>query len=261
MANTIKTTTTTTNKGDVMHEKIELRDYINIFYKRRKTILTMTIVAILISAGLSFFVLDPVYESSTLLMVKRQTTGQETYYRYDDIIISKMLVNTYEKIIQSKTVLSKVISNLNLNMGVGEFRKLITVNLLEETEMMEIVVENKDPEKAAMIANNIAFVFAQEVSRIMAIQNITVIDVADIPTEPAKPNRILIIAAATLLGLIGGLFTAFLREYLDDTIKTPNDVEKYLGIQLMGVIPFDGETQKKQKWHISARGVPEENET
>lgn len=230
-----------------MQEKIELRDYIEILYRRKRSILAVTLVAFVASSILSFFVLKPVYEASTLLMVKRPATQQdEAYYEYDDIIINQKLVNTYEKIILSKTVLRKVMSNLNVNMGVGEFRKLVSVNLLEQTEMMEIVVDNGSPQQAANIANNISLVFAQEVSRIMGIENINVIDAAEVPLNPAKPNRALIILFATFMGLLGGIFMVLLRDYLDNTIKTSNDVEKHLGIQVIGVVPFEGEAKDWQ---------------
>ncbi|WP_322787245.1 YveK family protein [Peptoclostridium acidaminophilum] len=216
--------------------------------QKKKIVLISTLIALAASSVLSFYVLDPVYEASTLLMVKRETTQQnEVYYRYDDIIINKMLVNTYEKIIMSKTVLGKVMENFKISMSIGEFKKRVKVNVLEETEMMEIVVENGDPQRAAMIANNIAFVFKQEISRIMEIQNISVIDEAEAPVGSSKPNKPLIIVFATFLGLIGGVFLAFLMDYLDDTIKTPDDVEKYLGMQVIGVVPFDGEAKKRQR--------------
>ncbi len=235
------------NKGDDMQEKIELRDYIEILYSRKRTILVMTLIALVASFVLSFFVLEPEYEASTLLMVKRPAAQQdEPYYEYDDIIINQKLVNTYEKIILSKTVLRKVMANLNINMGIREFRKLVSVNLLEQTEMMEIVVDNGSPQLAANIANNISLVFAQEVSRIMGIQNINVIDAAEVPLEPANPKRALIILFATFMGLIGGMFIAILSDYLDNTIKTPNDVEKHLGIQVIGVVPFEEENKEWQ---------------
>ena len=57
------------------------------------------------------------------------------------------------------------------------------------------------------------------------------------PTAPIKPNKVMNIAIAGVLGVMIGLFVIFLLEYLDNKIKTPQDIEKHLGLPLLGVIP------------------------
>ena len=81
------------------------------------------------------------------------------------------------------------------------------------------------------------FTFIDEIKRLMGTENVKVLDMAEVPKSPAKPEKMVIIIVTGFIGMMMGLFIAFSREYIDNTIKTPRDVERKLGIQVMGVIP------------------------
>ena len=88
-----------------------------------------------------------------------------------------------------------------------------------------------------VIANKVAEVFKQKVVELMDVENVQVIDRAEVPISPVKPKKELNIAIATFIGLMTGLGIIFLIEYLDNTIKTPEDIEKHLGLPVIGTIP------------------------
>ena len=83
------------------------------------------------------------------------------------------------------------------------------------------------------IANNMAEIFKSEISQIMRVENVEIIDPAVVPVTPVKPRPMLNIAIAFVLALMVGVGLAFLLEYLDHTIKTPNDVEKFLELPVL----------------------------
>lgn len=217
--------------------EIDLKEYMSIIWNKKWLILGVTLLAIIISAIISFFVLDPTYETSTKILVGRSNVSQNAI-NYEDIMLSQSLVNTYGEIIKSETVLNEVIANLKLNISTGALKKRIKVNPVAETEIIEIKVNDTDPNLATNIANELAKVSMKNVKEIMKIDNVQVIDQAQIPKSPIKPNKNMNIAIAAILGFMIGIGIVFLREYLDNTIKTPNDVEKYLGLSTIGIIPF-----------------------
>ena len=220
-----------------MEETYGLREYFEIAWKQKKIIMAVTLITISISAVVSFFVLEPVYESGTSLIINRIENETERYLDFDDVVLNQKLVNTYGKIAKSDAVLKKTMENFNMDMDVDEFSKMVSTTIFADTEIIEISVMSKSPDEAASIANNIAVSFIDEIKRTMGTENVKVLDMAEVPKSPAKPEKMLIIIVTGFIGMIMGLFIAFSKEYIDSTIKTPRDVERKLGIQIMGVIP------------------------
>ena len=221
-----------------LNEEMELRDLFEIVRKRLGLIVLITVVSLLISAVVSFFLLDEVYETSTTLMVGKIQNNQTNTIEYNDILANQKLVNTYSEIAKSDRVLDKVIEKLQLQLRPSNLRQKISVASVKETEIIRITVEDTDPGFATDLANAIAEVFMKEVVDIMKLDNVQVIDVAKVPEEPVKPKPLLNIVIAGVLGLMLGLGVVFLIEYLDNTIKVSEDIEKYLELPVLGVIPM-----------------------
>jgi len=223
-----------------LDEQIDLRELFGILIKRLWVIVLITIMSVLISGVVTFFLLVPVYETSTTLMVTRAQDITETHLQYQDILISHRLVNTYREITTSNRVLYRVIDALGIEMSADEMRAMVAVTSLRDTEIIKISVENTDPAFASNLANAIAQVFMEEVVEIMRIENVHIIDEAMLPENPVRPRPLLNIALAGVLGFMLGLGLIFLIEYLDNTVKTSESIEKRLNLPVLGVIPsFD----------------------
>lgn len=220
-----------------MGEIYGLREYFEIAWKQKKIIIAATMIAISISAVFSFFVLEPEYEAGTSILVNRIENETERYLDFDDVVLNQKLVNTYGRIAMSDAVLEKTMNDLNIVMDAEEFAKMISINIVENTEIMEIHVLSANPTEAARIANTMAAAFVDEVKRIMGMENIKIIDRAETPQSPSKPDKKVIIIVNGFIGMMVGLYAAFIKEYFDDTIKTPEDIEKEIGVPIIGVIP------------------------
>lgn len=217
--------------------EIDLKEYLSIIWYRKWLIIGVTLLAILISGIISFFVLKPVYETSTTILIGKSNSSQQAI-NFDDVMLNQKLVNTYGEIIKSKTVLNEVITNLKLGQSTSSLKENVKISPVSDTEIIEIKVSNSNPKLATDIANDLAQVSMKNVKEIMKIDNVQVIDRAEIPKGPIKPNKMMNMAIAAVLGFMIGIGIVFLREYLDNTIKSPNDIEKYLGLSTIGVIPI-----------------------
>jgi capsular polysaccharide biosynthesis protein len=220
-----------------MEETIDLREYIDTIKKRFWIITLITVVAALVSGVVSFYVLEPTYETGTTLMVNKSKSDENKEITSDDIMVNQKLALTYGEIARSRKVLDKVANDLNLNLTYEQLSKAVTISSVKDTEIINIKVQNTNPKLAYKIANKIPEIFAKEVRRITKADSVEVLDYAVVPNNPIKPNKMMNVAIAAVLGMMIGLFLTFLLEYMNNKIKTPNDIEKYLDLPVLGVVP------------------------
>lgn len=199
--------------------------------------IVLTVILLTIISGLvSLYIIKPEYQTYTTMMVGRPK-DYAGKMEYNDVLINQRLITTYGEIAKSKRVANELIRRLGLDISSEKLSKKINVMLVKDTEIIKIAVKDKNPVMAAKIADEISFAFIKNVSDIMKIENIQIIDKAEIPVKPVKPKIILNMTMSFILGLTLGAFIVFFAEYLDNTLKTPEDVENYLGLPVIGVIP------------------------
>ena len=220
-----------------MEETIDLREYFGIIRKRSKLILAITSVAVIVSAIVSFFMLSPVYEANTTLIVNRNEKSESQTMTGDEFNVTQKLAVTYGKIITSRTVLDEVIDTLNLDMDYDQLVGKINVSAVSDTQIISVTVQDTNPKKAMDIANAVPKIFTKEAKRITKANGVEVIDKAVLPESPVKPNKMMNVAIAAVLGLMIGLFVVFLLEYMDTKVKKPEDITKHLDLPILGVIP------------------------
>ena len=241
-----------------MEEEMDLRQYWEVLRKRWVIVVVLPLVAALTSGIISFFVIEPVYQSSTTLIVGKKAleSGQEAIQMLENNVLQAnlQLAKTYAAIAHSRAVEQNVINCLNLPMSVGGLNSLISINPVKTTEILEIQVTNADPELAAAIANKMAEEFSKAVIDIKKVDSVSIVDTAVIPDRPFKPNKKLNVLLALVVGLMAAVGLVFLMEFLDRTIKTSSDVEMLLEIPVLGVISNNktGKQGKRSRffWHI-----------
>ncbi|MDM5201151.1 Wzz/FepE/Etk N-terminal domain-containing protein [Fictibacillus enclensis] len=221
-----------------MEETISLKDIYQTIRKRLMLIALITIVAVAIAGVISYFVLTPIYQSSTQILVNQEKSDKDTP-DYNQVQTNVQMVNTYSVIIKSPAILSKVIDNLDLNTTVEALNSKLSVNSEQNTQVFNVTVQDEDPKRAVDIANNIASTFQKQVPSIMKIDNVSVLSKAELKENPSpiKPNPMMNMAIGLVIGLMLGVGLAFLLEYMDNTLKTEQDIEALLGLPVLGTIP------------------------
>lgn len=212
-------------------------DILEFLFVLRKNILLITIVVILITSigiGVTRYVIPKKYNANTTLIIQTQTNNNAI--DINDIRVSQQLSNTYTEIIKSKRVLKKVIENLYLNESVNSLRKTISVNSVSDTEILNITVTSLEPETSYQTANMIANVFMEEVVEIMSIDNVQIIDEADLEETAVSPNLTLNVVISFILGLLISMVIIIIKHFLDNTVKSKRDLENMLGINVVGLV-------------------------
>lgn len=195
------------------------------------------VISVSISAILSFYVMEPVYEAQTTLIVKTEKSSEKEIVSNDQVSVTEKLAVTYGEIIKSRAVLEEVINNLKLKESYEDLLSKISISTVNDTQIIKVVVEDTDKMKAMSIANEIPKVFTQEAIRIADANGVEVIDKAKLPKNAIKPNKKSNIILSAILGMIIGASIVLVRELFDNKIKTPDDAAKQLGLPILGVVP------------------------
>lgn len=211
---------------------------------------------LIISAGVFFalaglfvskFVLHPVFDSTTKIYILNKEENQTV--TYSDVQISTQLTQDYAELIKSRYVLEEVIQRLNLvDVDYNDLSDVLKVDTPSDTRIVSITVRDEDPLMAMKIANCIREVASEHIESVMDIDAINVAESANVPVEKSGPS----VARWTIIaGFLGAMVIAFfvILEYLlDDTIKSNDDVERYLGLSTLALVPLTlEETDKKKK--------------
>ena len=223
-----------------MEQELSLRDVLGVLRRRAWIVLVVVFVAVVMAALLSYVILPPAYQSNTTLIVneKQTATQSDNSINYGQIQTYQALAVTYAKIITSRTILQDTISRLNLPETFKQLTGMTTVAVQGNTEIISVSVKDKDAARAALIANTIATSFIQQLPKLVnQVDNVTVIDRAVPVTQQVSPRPLLNIAVALVAALMLGVLLAFLVDYFDDTVKTPDDIKKLFGLRVLADVP------------------------
>jgi len=180
------------------------------------------VLAMIISAIISMYVIQPVYRASTTLMVFKQPEYATPYeVRMGTITLNQRLVKTYRELAKSTLIYEEIIKQNNLKLSVDALRSSINVETLGDTEFLRISVESSNPTLAAMLANETARVLFEKIAEILILDNIQVIDAASPPQKPVWPNHMINVLMAGIIGILlvlgVALFRASIRPEVEET--------------------------------------------
>lgn len=218
-------------------EELDLRQLAGMFFLKWWVIALCIFVCVSGSAVMSFFILQPVYESSSTLYISKKT-DEKADLAYNDVLLGAQLVKDYREIAKSRLVISEAMKQLGIqDVDPDSFSKKINVSLKNDTRVIQITAQDGDAEMSARAANAVSQVFRDKVAEIMRLENVQIIDSAVVPQKPVKPNKKLNIAISLVLGIMLGCGIVIAIEYFDRTIKSPEDVKRIADLPVIGVIP------------------------
>lgn len=222
-------------------EELDLKELLMLFWNKKVKILLIVAIFMLIGVIYTIGFVTPVYTSSTTLLLGKSesTTGKTDTITTTDIALNSKLVSTYTTLVQSKTVLKQVISNLGMDdLKEEELKNNITVSQEKDAEIIRLSVTNKNATTAAKLANETAKVLIERVSNIYKINNVQVVDQAEVETSPSNINHAKDIMIFACVGIVVSVMYVLIANMLDTTIKTAEEVEKEFKVPVLASIPL-----------------------
>lgn len=222
--------------NEMEEQVISLSEIFEAVKKRWIMIVAITLAATLISGLVSFFVIDPVYETSTKLFIGKEESD-ETAYNTNDIQMYQKLLQTYAQAIKTRDLVGRAIKNLNYDLEEKDIISSLTVTPVTDTQILQINYKSKSPDEAKYVLKNITKEFITTSKELVPNGNVKILEEVQLPETPVSPNKTMNIAIAFLLGLMVSIGLVFLLEYLDNTYKNKEQLEKDLDIPVLGSIP------------------------
>lgn len=208
--------------------------------------LAIIILVGILVAGVAFvytqYFVDEQYVARTKVYILNKQDENQQYLTSQDLALATYLAKDYESLLTTDPVLEEVKKELNLEQSTSTLASMISVEVEEDTRLMNISVTSTDPKLAKKIADKVREVANERLKEIMdGLEPVRSVDEAKLPTSPSYPN----VEKNTMIGFIIGfgvaLLVVIILYILDDTIKSPDDIEKHLGVSVLGSIPLKSE--------------------
>lgn len=226
--------------------EIDLVEILGLLVRKIPLMITVGLMTALLAFLFSKFILIPTYQSTTkVYILNKQDSSNVTY---SDLQMGTQLTKDYAELIQSRFVLEEVIERLGLDMEYKELKSKVSVTTPTDTRIISVTVSDSDPVQAMKIANAIREAAAVHITNVMDIEAVNVAETADMPTMKSSPSVGKLTALGGILGVFLVAVAAIISYLMDDSIKTAEDVEKYLNLSTLAQIPLnEGEKKGKKK--------------
>lgn len=229
-----------------IHDEIEidLKELFFVLLRRIWIIILAGVGAGTLGFLASHFLLTPQYQTTTqVYILNKQAAATVTY---QDLQSSTQLTKDYMKLVKARPVLESVISTLDLDMKYDDLASKISVSNPSDTRLLDITVEYSDPYMAKAIADSVRDISSKHIQDVMQIEQVNKSEDAYVPESPSSPNKLRNSILATLLGAFLAAIVITILYIMDDTLKTPDDIEKYLEVSVLSSIPIQS-TGKNDK--------------
>jgi len=225
------------NKKDELESEIDLLELLKVVRKNFVFLISCTVVGLIIAFSFTYFMVPKTYRSVSTIYIKPTVTGGVV--NYNEVLTNQKLTDTYAQIAKSKSVLNEVTEALSaFDLTEAQIRATLSINSIDNTEIISISSITTDPELSAEIANKVVTVFISQVETIMKIDNLRVLDKAEPVYLKVGPNTQLNTLIGGFLGL--GLATAYvlIKKLMDRTIHGRQDAETLLQLPVLGEIAY-----------------------
>jgi capsular polysaccharide biosynthesis protein len=216
---------------------MELKERFYILRKRAWLIILITLIATFTISILNFYVIKPKYKADTSVIIGKESRTNNSGTDYYDVMMYQTMVKTYSKLARSRTIAEDVIDKLKLqSLNATDLISMIEVTPDKDTQFLTIIVTSNNAKEAMDIANQFAISLKNISLTVYNVDSVKLLEKAQLPTNPDSPKKNRNIAMTFFIAVIFSIGLAFFLEYLDNTVKTKEDVEEIPGLHVIGTV-------------------------
>lgn len=226
------------------YEDIDIKRILEIIFSKKIFIILILLLSITLGYVYSYYYKQPEYKSSVTILLVADENKSNKELTQTDLSINSSLISTYSSIAKSTNVVEKTINNLGLEMSASKLQKNIEAKQIDSTQFLKITVKDGNAETAKNIANELSKVFTEQIKEIYNLENISIVDKAEIENEPCNVNHTKDMIMFTFVGIFASMLLVIAIYFLDDTIKNEKDIEHNVKLKNIGTLPRNKENEK-----------------
>lgn len=248
-------------RNDNEEMEIDLLELLMVMKKHLAAILLAGIVGLVIMFAYTSFLVTPLYSASSMMYVMPDNSNSMNSSTLSDMQVGQQLTSDYSSMIKSRSFMEDVIKKLNLPIDYQQLLEKVEVTNPTSSRILQVTVNDPNPQTAADIANEMASVAESKLKEITGMQAIKIYEEAAVPDRPSSPSLKKNCALGLLAGIVLAMAVVTILYLLDDTIKTEDDIEKYLGMTTLAVLPYNGRKQQRQAQKHKKQRAKQERQT
>ena len=248
-------------RNDNEEMEIDLLELLMVMKKHLSAILLAGIVGLVIMFAYTSFLVTPLYSASSMMYVMPDNSNSMNSSTLSDMQVAQQLTSDYSSMIKNRSFMEDVIKKLNLTIDYQQLLEKVEVTNPTSSRILQVTVNDPSPQTAADIANEMASVAESKLKEITGMQAIKIYEEAAVPDRPSSPSLKKNCALGLLAGIVLAIAVITILYLLDDTIKTEDDIEKYLGMTTLAVLPYNGRKQQRQAQKHKKQRAKQERQT
>ena len=222
--------------------EIDLREIFFLLKSRWKSIFLAMLIGAAIFGAYHVFMVKPSYQADASIYI----TNTDSVITFSDLQLSSALTEDYANIIKSRTVLNRVIKELQLDLNYKALGNLISVGNPDDSHIITIKVTCDDPELSRNITNALMNISVDQIYQVIGSGEPTVIDYAMAEAvQDVTPGLKKYLMLGALLGALIVCAIVVLRMLTDTTLKTVDDIDRYLHLPVLAAVPYYREMDRK----------------
>lgn len=220
-------------------ENFTVKEFINIIKRKKLFIISAILISGFLASLVSFYFIKPNFIVGTSIIIGKTkgTNAENDQSQFNNILFYQNLLKTYSEIVTSNTVAQSASKKLNFTLDASQIQHLIKVTPKDNTQIFNISAQGESPEQALIILNAVSESFIEQAVSIYPLVNMDILDKAELSSATNINSKGLIFFVVFFIGIMTSVGIIFLIEYFDVTIKNEKDIEKYLGLKVIGSIP------------------------
>ena len=214
--------------------EIDLSQLLKLLKKNIRLIIILALVGIIIAASATTFLISKKYQSQGSVLLKADVVNGSL--DSTQVNTNKMMVNNYVKLLQGNNIQDQVAKNLNITSA--EVRSSLSITNTTDTQIIEISSTTVDPGLSKRIVDETISVFTTLIQEKLDVTNVTIVNQPEVNPNPVSPSMVKNVIIGAVAGIVISLGYLLLTYLLDTKIKNGEQAEQYLGVPLLGIVPF-----------------------
>ena len=227
-----------------------LKDILTVLKKRIYLIVIVVILFTGVAALYSYLTVKPIYNTSTTLFIGKSSSDGQSDYSSNDVVLYRELMGTYAGLVGSEDLINRALINNNIDASSRQILGNLTIKQVENSQFLQLSIKTGDKYLGVDVLDAITSEFIKTSKELIPNGLISVVNTPKVPEGSINRGVKTYSLMGFLIGCIFGICLSIIFEVFDNSIKSIEDIEKEIGIPILGTIPVCKDKKEASKKNV-----------